>query len=97
MKKIKWDKVKGEMVLTNKRILVLGEKGRLRKQVVPYLDIELGLIKAVSTSKSLTGKGKISLSTDLGTGKLETTYSFQERCSACFYDEEDSCSEGCDC
>ncbi len=72
VKKIQWNEVKGEMVLTNKRVLVLGEKGRLRKEVVPYLDLELGSIKAVTTSKPLVGKEKMSLSIDLGTGKLET-------------------------
>ena len=70
VKKIQWNEVKGEMVLTNKR--VLGEKGRLRKEVVPYLDLDLGSIKAVTTSKPMVGKEKVSLSVDLGTGKLET-------------------------
>ncbi len=72
VRKIKWVKVKGEMVLTNNRLIIVGERGRLRKKVMPFLDLDLRCLKAVSTSKQLIGKQKLSLSIDIGTGKLES-------------------------
>ncbi len=70
--KIKWEKIKGEMVLTTNRLLIVGERGRLRRKVMTFLNLDLRCIEAVSTSKRLIGKQKLSLSTDILTGKLET-------------------------
>jgi len=73
VRKTEWEDVKGEMVLTTQRLIIVGEKGRIRKSVVPLLNLDLKCIKAVSTKKPLMGKEKLLLSMDLATGKLEST------------------------
>jgi hypothetical protein len=60
----------GEMVLTTQRLIIVGEKGRIRKSTVPLLNLDLKCIKAVSTKKPLVGKEKLLLSVDLGTKRL---------------------------
>jgi hypothetical protein len=73
VKKREWEDVEGEMVLTTKRLIVIGEKGHIRKSVIPFLNLDLKCIKAVSTKKPLVGKERLLLSMDLGTERLETT------------------------
>jgi hypothetical protein len=73
VRKMEWEDVKGEMVLTTQRLIIVGEKGRIRKSVVPLLNLDLKCVKAVSTKKPLIGKEKLLLSMDLATGKLEST------------------------
>lgn len=57
--------VKGELVLTNKRLIFLGEKGRIRKKVVPFLELDLKKITEASTESSEKGE-KLVVSLDLG-------------------------------
>jgi hypothetical protein len=71
--KVEWEDVDGELVLTNQRLFVIGEKGRMRKDVIPFLDLELAKVTAVCTAKGLMGKEKLLMSLDLGTGKPERT------------------------
>jgi hypothetical protein len=58
-------RVKGELVLTNKRLILLGEKGRIRKKIIPYLELDLKKISEVSV-KSLEKGEKLVVSLDLG-------------------------------
>jgi hypothetical protein len=71
--KIEWEDVEGELVLTMQRLIIVEEKGRIRKSVVPLLNLDLKCIEAVSTKKPLVGKEKLLLSMDLGTERLENT------------------------
>lgn len=73
VRKMEWEDVEGEMVLTTQRLIIVGEKGRIRKSVIPLLNLDLKCIKAVSIKKPLIGKEKLLLSMDLGTERLETT------------------------
>jgi hypothetical protein len=73
VRKVEWEDVEGEMVLTTQRLVIVGEKGRIRKSVVPLLNLDLKCIKAVGTKKPLVGKEKLLLSMDLGTERLEST------------------------
>lgn len=57
--------MKGELVLTNKRLIFLGEKGRIRKKVVPFLELDLKKITEASTESSEKGE-KLVVSLDLG-------------------------------
>lgn len=70
-KKVEWQDVKGELVLTSKRLIVVGEKGRIRKQLIPFLDMDLSCVKAVSIIKPLVGKEKLLVSVDVDTPKPE--------------------------
>jgi hypothetical protein len=71
--KVEWEDVDGELVLTNQRLFVIGERGHMRKEVVPFLDLDLGKVTAISTAKGLMGKEKLLVSLDLGTAKPEKT------------------------
>lgn len=71
--KVDWEDVDGELVLTNQRLFVIGERGHMRKEVVPLLDLPLGKVTAISTAKGLMGKEKLLLSLDLGAAKPEKT------------------------
>jgi len=71
--KVEWEDVDGELVLTNRRLVVVGERGRMRKEIIPFLDLELEKVTAVSTVKGLMGKEKLLISLDLGTEKPEKT------------------------
>jgi hypothetical protein len=71
--KIEWEDVDGELALTNQRLIVIGERGRMRKEIIPVLELNLGKITAISTSKGITGEEKLLLSLDLGTEKPEKT------------------------
>jgi len=73
VRKVEWEEVEGEMVLTTQRLIIVEEKGRIRKSVVPLLNLDLKCIKAVSTKKPLVGKEKLLLSMDIGTERLEST------------------------
>jgi hypothetical protein len=71
--KMEWDDVDGELVLTDHRLVVVGERGHMKKQIIPFLDLELEKVTAVSTAKPLVGKEKLILSLNLGTDKPEQT------------------------
>ena len=51
VRKTEWEDVEGEMVLTTQRLIIVGEKGRIRKSTVPLLNLDLKCIKAVSKKK----------------------------------------------
>lgn len=57
--------VKGELVLTNKRLIFLGEKGRIRKKVVPFLELDLKKITEAGVKTSEKGEN-LMVSLDLG-------------------------------
>lgn len=67
--------VKGELVLTNKRLIFLGEKGRIRKKVVPFLELDLEKITEVSAKSSEKGE-KLVVCLDLG-GMKPWEFEFQ--------------------
>ena len=71
--KVEWEEIDGELVLTNRRLVVVGERGRMRKEIIPFLDLELEKVTAVSTVKGLMGKEKLLVSLNLGTEKPEKT------------------------
>ena len=70
-RKVEWEDVKGEIVLTNGRLIIVGKRGRIRKEVVPFLDFDLKNVIAVSTKKPLMGKEKLLVSMNLETGRPE--------------------------
>jgi hypothetical protein len=71
--KLLFQEVNGELVLTNNRLVVIGEKGHFRKEAFPAMDLELSKLAAVSTVKPLVGKAKLILTLNLGTPKPEKT------------------------
>ncbi len=68
-------KVEGELVLTNKRLIFLGEKGRIRKKVVPFLELDIKKITGVNAKPSEKGENLV-VSLDLG-GMKPWEFEFQ--------------------
>ncbi len=51
--------------MTNKRLIFLGEKGRIRKKVVPFLGLDINKITEASAKSSEKGE-KLLVSLNLG-------------------------------
>jgi len=68
-KKVEWEDVDGEIVLTSSRLLAFAKKGRIKKEIVNW---ELKVV-GVTVKKSRFGKEKLVLTLELGTPKAETT------------------------
>ena len=68
-KKVEWEDVDGEIVLTSSRLLVFAKKGRIKKEIVNW---ELKVV-GVTVKKPRFGKEKLVLTLELGTPKAETT------------------------
>lgn len=68
-KKVEWEDVDGEIVLTSSRLLVFAKKGRIKKEIVNW---ELKVI-GVTVKKPRLGKEKLVLTLELGTPKAEAT------------------------
>lgn len=66
---------KGELVLTNKRLVFLGTRGWMRKRVVPLLELDLKKISGVAEKPSPKG-GWLVVSLDLG-GMRPWVYEFR--------------------
>ena len=71
--KLQFQDANGDLVLTNNRLVVIGEKGRFRKEAFPAMDLELSRLAAVSMTKPLVGKAKLLITINLGTPKPEKT------------------------
>jgi len=69
--RLEWEKVEGEMALTNKRLIVVGKGGMLKKEIVPCLELELERIRAISTAKRVMGPEKLQVSAQIGAERLE--------------------------
>lgn len=51
--------------MTNRRLIFLGEKGRIRKKVVPFLELDIKKITEAGAKSSEKGE-KLMVSLDLG-------------------------------
>lgn len=69
--RLEWENVQGEMVLTNKRLIIVGKKGMLKKEIVPRLELGLDKIRAVNTVKRVMGAEKLQVSAQIGADRLE--------------------------
>jgi hypothetical protein len=59
------------MALANKRLIVVGKKGMLKKEIVPCLELELERIRAINTAKRVMGPEKLQVSAQIGAERLE--------------------------
>jgi hypothetical protein len=68
--KLEWERVEGEMALTNKRLIIVGKKGMLKKEIVPRLELGLEKIRAVNTVKRVMGAEKLQVSAQIAAERL---------------------------
>ena len=52
----------GELVLTNNRLIAVGKLGLIKKNTIPFMDLELQKIQAVNTEKPFIGKEALVIS-----------------------------------